>query len=336
MNEANTLNDMMQCVRAETPGGPDVLTLAEAPRPVAGEGEILVRVAAAGVNRPDIAQRLGNYPPPPGASDIIGLEIAGEVVEVGPGATRYKVGDMVCALVAGGGYAQYAAVPEPQALPIPKGLSPVEAAAIPETYFTVWANVFMLGELAAGESLLVHGGASGIGTTAISLAAARGARVFATVRDAQKAELCRSLGAAEAIDYTKENFADRVLALTEGNGVDVVLDMRGGDFFAENLRALARKGRMVSIASLAGKTASLDIPTLMRKQARITGSTLRARPVAEKGAIADALRANAWPLFESGTIRPIVQRTLPLAEAGEAHRLMEANTVNGKIVLEVA
>ncbi|RAH97468.1 NAD(P)H-quinone oxidoreductase [Acuticoccus sediminis] len=325
----------MQCVRAEPFGGPEVLKVLEAPRPEPGEGEVLIRVEAAGVNRPDIVQRLGNYPPPPGVTDILGLEVAGEVVAIGAAVDGFAVGDRVCALVAGGGYAQYVAAPAVQVLPIPGGLSAVEAAAIPETYFTVWANVFLLGRLAAGETLLVHGGASGIGTTAIALAAAMGARVLATVRDERKAALCRSLGAEVAIDYTTENFADRVLEATGGKGVDVVLDMRGGPFFPENLRCLAYRGRMVSIASLAGRVAELDISLMMRKQATITGSTLRARPVAEKGAIAAALREHVWPLFERGAVRPVVDRTFPLAEASEAHRLIEANKVNGKVVLEL-
>ncbi|WP_226582222.1 NAD(P)H-quinone oxidoreductase [Acuticoccus sediminis] len=326
----------MQCVRAEPFGGPEVLKVLEAPRPEPGEGEVLIRVEAAGVNRPDIVQRLGNYPPPPGVTDILGLEVAGEVVAIGAAVDGFAVGDRVCALVAGGGYAQYVAAPAVQVLPIPGGLSAVEAAAIPETYFTVWANVFLLGRLAAGETLLVHGGASGIGTTAIALAAAMGARVLATVRDERKAALCRSLGAEVAIDYTTENFADRVLETTGGKGVDVVLDMRGGPFFPENLRCLAYRGRMVSIASLAGRVAELDISLMMRKQATITGSTLRARPVAEKGAIAAALREHVWPLFERGAVRPVVDRTFPLAEASEAHRLIEANKVNGKVVLELS
>lgn len=323
----------MRYVKINGFGDPEVLKLAEGPRPAPAEGEVLIRVKAAGVNRPDVVQRRGAYPPPPGVTDIPGLEVAGEIAEVGRGVSGFSEGDRVCALVAGGGYAEYVAAPAPQVLPIPQGLDVVTAAAIPETYFTVWTNVFQLGGLKAGEVLLTHGGASGIGTTAIQLAATLGARVFATVRSDEKAEACREIGAEEAINYTTENFADRVLALTDGAGADVILDMRGGDFFPENLRAVAQNGRMVSIASLAGREVKLDIPTMMRKRLTITGSTLRARPVAEKGAIAEELRTHVWPLFEAGKISPRVSKTLSLKEATEAHRLLEGNEVVGKVVL---
>lgn len=327
------MSDTMRYVKINGFGDPEVLKLAEGPRPAPAEGEVLIRVKAAGVNRPDVVQRRGAYPPPPGVTDIPGLEVAGEIAEVGRGVSGFSEGDRVCALVAGGGYAEYVAAPAPQVLPIPQGLDVVTAAAIPETYFTVWTNVFQLGGLKAGEVLLTHGGASGIGTTAIQLAATLGARVFATVRSDEKAEACREIGAEEAINYTTENFADRVLALTDGAGADVILDMRGGDFFPENLRAVAQNGRMVSIASLAGREVKLDIPTMMRKRLTITGSTLRARPVAEKGAIAEELRTHVWPLFEAGKISPRVSKTLSLKEATEAHRLLEGNEVVGKVVL---
>lgn len=323
----------MKHVALRAPGPAANMHVTEGPRPRAQAGEVLVRVRAAGVNRPDIVQRLGNYPPPPGVTDIMGLEIAGEVVEAGEGVTAWRPGDRVCALVAGGGYAEYVAVPQPQLLPVPKGMDFVTAAAIPETYFTVWTNVFQSGRLAAGESLLVHGGASGIGTTAIRLAHALGATVYATVSSPEKAAACRAIGAAEAVDYNREDFAERILALTGGRGVDVILDMRAGPFFAQNMRAVAMGGRIVHIASLAGREVTLDIPTLMRKRVTVTGSTLRARPVEEKGAIARELRERVWPLFEAGIIAPEIFRVLPLEEVVAAHELVESNRVVGKVVL---
>lgn len=325
----------MKYVALSAPGPAANMHVAEGPRPQAQAGEVLVRVRAAGVNRPDISQRLGNYPPPPGASDIMGLEIAGEVVETGAGVTAWKPGDRVCALVAGGGYAEYAAVPQRQILPVPGSMDFVAAAAIPETYFTVWTNVFQSGRLVAGETLLVHGGASGIGTTAIRLAHALGATVYATVSSPEKAAACRALGAVEAIDYNREDFAERVLALTGGRGVDVILDMRAGPFFAQNMQAVATGGRIVHIASLAGREVTLDIPTLMRKRVTVTGSTLRARSVEEKGRIADELRERVWPLFEAGTIAPEIFRVLPLEEVVAAHELVESNAVVGKVVLSL-
>ena len=328
------MSQTMRHITIDGFGGPEVLKPVTGPRPVPAPGEVLLRVHAAGVNRPDLVQRRGAYPPPPGITDIPGLEVAGTVVALGDGVTQVAEGDRVCALVAGGGYADYVAVPAGQVLPLPDGLDMVQAAALPETFFTVWANVFQLGALQPGETLLVHGGASGIGTTAIQLAAALGARVFATVRSADKAEACIKLGAEAAIDYTHEAFADRILALTQDRGVDVILDMRGGDFFPENLRALAYRGRMVSIASLAGREVTLDIALMMRKRATITGSTLRARPVTEKAAIASDLKSRVWPLFETGGVRPQIARVLPLEEASEAHALLETNTVVGKIVLD--
>lgn len=323
----------MKHVALRAPGPAANMHVTEGPRPRAQAGEVLVRVRAAGVNRPDIVQRLGNYPPPPGVIDIMGLEIAGEVVEAGEGVTAWRPGDRVCALVAGGGYAEYVAVPQPQLLPVPKGMDFVTAAAIPETYFTVWTNVFQSGRLAAGESLLVHGGASGIGTTAIRLAHALGATVYATVSSPEKAAACHAIGAAEAVDYNREDFAERILALTGGRGVDVILDMRAGPFFAQNMRAVAMGGRIVHIASLAGREVTLDIPTLMRKRVTVTGSTLRARPVEEKGAIARELRERVWPLFEAGIIAPEIFRVLPLEAVVAAHELVESNRVVGKVVL---
>ncbi|EAQ02101.1 quinone oxidoreductase [Pseudooceanicola batsensis HTCC2597] len=315
-------------------GGPEVLKPVTAPRPVPAAGEVLIRVHAAGVNRPDVVQRRGAYPPPPGVTEIPGLEVAGTIEALGEGMTHLSPGEAVCALVAGGGYAEYVAVPAGQVLPLPEGFDMVQAAALPETFFTVWANVFELGGLKRGESLLVHGGSSGIGTTAIQLAVALGARVFATARSPEKVEACRALGAQVAIDYTQENFADRLLEVTEGAGIDVILDMRGGDFFPENLRALAYRGRMVSIASLAGREVTLDIALMMRKRAMITGSTLRGRPVAEKAAIARELLDQVWPLFATSPMRPQIAEVFPLARAAEAHERLETNTVVGKIVLD--
>ena len=326
----------MRHVALRAPGPAANMYVAEGPRPRAQAGEVLVRVRAAGVNRPDIVQRLGNYPPPPGVTDIMGLEIAGEVVEAGQGVSAWKPGDRVCALVAGGGYAEYVAVPQPQVLPVPKGMDFVTAAAIPETYFTVWTNVFQAGRLAPGESLLVHGGASGIGTTATRLAHALGATVYATVSSPEKAKACRAIGASEAIDYNREDFAARILALTDGRGVDVILDMRAGPFFAGNMKAVAMGGRIVHIASLAGREVTLDIPTLMRKRVTVTGSTLRARSVEEKGRIADELKERVWPLFEAGAIAPEIFRVLPLEDVVAAHELVESNDVVGKVVLTLS
>lgn len=324
---------MMKHVALGEPGPASNMFLTEGPRPSAGSGELLVKVHAAGINRPDIVQRLGNYPPPPGVTDIMGLEVAGETVALGEGVTGWKVGDRVCALVAGGGYAEYVAVPVPQALPVPRGMELTVAAAIPETYFTVWTNVFQAGRLQPGESILVHGGASGIGTTAIRLAHALGSTVYATVSSAQKAEICRSLGATEAINYHDENFADRLLELTGGRGVDVILDMRAGPFFADNMRAIAERGRIVHIASLAGRQVTLDIPTLMRKRVTVTGSTLRARSITEKGEIASELRERVWPLFEAGTVAPEIFRVFPVEEIVAAHELVESNSHVGKVVV---
>src|SRR5262245_29355135 len=326
----------MICIGISKPGEPEVLVPVERPTPSPGTGEILIKVAAAGVNRPDVMQRRGKYPPPPGASDIPGLEVAGTVDQIGPEVSRWKVGDAVCALVAGGGYAEYCVAPAPQCLPVPTGLDFVSAAAIPETYFTVWTNVFERGRLAAGESILIHGGASGIGTTAIQLARARAARVFATAGTAEKCAACEQLGAERAINYQERDFLEVVRASTGGRGVDVVLDMVGGEYFQRNIDALAVEGRLVEIATLRGAKAEITIPTVMQRRLTITGSRLRARSVAEKGAIARAVHANVWPLLESGAVKPIIYRTFPLTDAAGAHRLLEADAHIGKVVLIVS
>jgi NADPH2:quinone reductase len=325
----------MIAIEIREPGGPDVLVPADRPTPTPAAGELLVKVAAAGVNRPDLFQRLGRYPPPPGITDIPGLEIAGTVEAIGAGATRFKKGDAVCALVAGGGYAEYCVAPEPQCLPAPRGLDLTAAAAIPETFFTVWTNVFERGRLQKGESLLVHGGSSGIGTTAIQLAHALGARVFATAGSAEKCAACERLGAERGINYRDEDFVAVVKGATDGRGVDVVLDMVGGEYFARNIDALAVEGRLVEIATLKGVKAEVNIQTIMQKRLTVTGSTLRARPIADKGVIADAVHARVWPLLESGAVKPIIHATFPLREAAAAHRLMESSAHIGKIVLTI-
>ncbi len=325
----------MRVIEITQPGPPDVLKLAERPDPTPAAGEVLIDVAAAGVNRPDILQRLGKYPPPPGASDIPGLEVAGTIAVVGAGVTAWGVGDQVCALVAGGGYAERAAVPQQQVLPVPKGLSLIEAAAIPETFFTVWTNVFERGQLKKGESILIHGGTSGIGTTAIQLAAAFGARVLTTAGSDEKCEAARKLGAGYAFNYRTTDWVASAKEATEGRGVDVVLDMVGGDYIARNLDLLATGGRLVQIAFLKHAKAELDFSVLMRKRAWLTGSTLRPRTPSEKGAIAGELRRHVWPLLEAGTVKPIVYKVFPFAQAAEAHRLMETGTHIGKLVLDV-
>ena len=324
----------MRCVEIAHPGGPDVLRLIERPDPIPGAGEVLIQVAAAGVNRPDVMQRRGLYPPPSGASDIPGLEVAGRVVRVGDGVTQWKEGDDVCALVSGGGYASLCVAPAPQCLPIPKGLDALTAAAIPETFFTVWTNVFERGRLKTGESALFHGGSGGIGTTAIQIAAARGARVFATAGSDEKCRACEALGAERGINYRTSDFVEVVQSVTGGKGVDVILDIMGGSYTPRNLAALAVDGRLVQIG-LQGDGASvpLDLWRIMSRRLTITGSTLRARTVAEKGAIAEALRAEVWPLLEQGRVKPLVQRTFPLVEAAAAHALMESSAHVGKIVL---
>jgi putative PIG3 family NAD(P)H quinone oxidoreductase len=325
----------MIAIEIREPGGPEVLVPVERPTPSPAEGEVLIRVAAAGVNRPDVFQRRGRYPPPPGASDIPGLELAGTVDRVGTNVTGVAVGDPVCALVAGGGYAEYCTAPVPQCLPVPPGMDFMIAAAIPETFFTVWANVFERGRLAEGDSLLVHGGSSGIGTTAIQLARARGARVFATAGSAAKCAACERLGAERGINYRTEDFVAVIKDVTRNRGVDVVLDMVGGDYFARNIEVLALEGRLVEIATLSGVKAEVNIQTIMQRRLTVTGSTLRARPIADKGTIAAAVHANVWPLLESGAVKPVVFKTFPLREAAAAHALMESSEHIGKIVLTV-
>jgi len=327
--------DLMRAVVISRPGGPESLELARRPRPQAGKGEILVRVSAAGVNRPDVMQRQGQYSPPQGVTDVPGLEIAGEVVEAGDGARLYPPDAKICALVAGGGYAEYCAVPEPQALPTPKGLTDVEAAAIPETFFTVWSNVFDRGRLKAGETLLVHGGASGIGTTAIMLAKAFGAKVIVTVGGDEKARLCVELGADAATNYRSEDFVKTTLAATDGRGADVILDMIGGDYVARNYAAAAKDGRIVQIAFQHGPKTELDLRPLLTKRLIHTGSALRPRSIAEKGAIAESLREKVWPLLESGRLKPVIDSTFPLEHAAKAHARMESSSHFGKIVLIV-
>jgi NADPH2:quinone reductase len=325
----------MTAIEIASPGGPEQLKPVRRPMPKPGDGEVLVRVAAAGVNRPDVMQRQGRYPPPPGASDIPGLEIAGTVVELGPNAAGVALGDEVTALLPGGGYAEYALAAAPLCLPIPKGLSMVEAAALPETYFTVWTNLFDRGGCKAGDVVLIHGGTSGIGTTAIQLAVARGARVFATAGSAEKARFCEKLGAARGIDYHTEDFVEVVRQETGNKGVDLVLDMVAASYFARNIEALAVEGRLVVISLISGARAELNLGTLMAKRLTITGSTLRIRSVAQKALVAEGVRRNAWPLLEQKRVRPIIHATFPLAEASEAHRMMETSQHIGKIVLTV-
>jgi NADPH:quinone reductase len=326
----------MTCVEISSFGAPEVLKPATRPTPAPAAGEVLVKVAAAGVNRPDVLQRYGKYPPPPGASDLPGLEIAGTVAALGSGVAQFKIGDAVCALISGGGYAEYCTAPVPQCLAVPQRLSMVEAAAVPETFFTVWTNVFERGRLQAGETFLVHGGASGIGTTAIQLAHAFGARVLATAGTPEKCAACQALGAERAINYKSEDFVAAVKEATGGQGVDLTLDMVGGDYVAKNIEIAKVEGRIVQIAFLRSPKVEVNLAPLMIKRLTLTGSTLRARSVAEKGAVAAAVRQHAWPLLESGKVKPLIHATFPLADAAAAHRLMEADTHIGKIVLKVA
>jgi NADPH2:quinone reductase len=316
-------------------GGPEVLVPARGPVPQPRADEVLMRTLAVGVNRPDVAQRGGTYPAPPGASPILGLECAGEVAAVGADVTRYRVGDKVTALTNGGAYAEYCTAPEPQTLPWPAGYDALRAAALPETYFTVWANMFGHGRLSADETVLVHGGTSGIGVTAIQLAKAFGATVYATAGSAQKVAACRDLGADAAIDYRAQDFVEEVKRLTGGKGVDVVLDMVGGDYIQRDIDCMAPDGRHVSIAFLNGPKVTLNMMPVMLKRLTLTGSTLRARPVPEKGRIAHALYENVWPLLESGAVKPLIHQTFPLAEAAAAHALMESSSHIGKIMLTI-
>lgn len=326
----DALPETMTVIEISEPGGPDVLVRAERPVPSPGPGEVLIRVSAAGINRPDLLQRMGLYPPPEGASDIPGLEVAGQIVAVGEGVGDRKVGRMVCALIAGGGYAGYAVAPLATCLPIPAGLSEVEAAALPETVFTVYTNVVEAGALQEGERLLVHGGTSGIGTMAIQMATATGAEVFVTCGTPEKCDAARQIGAAQAFNYKTDSWAEQVTGL---GGVDVVLDMVGGEYVARNVDCLRPGGRHVSIAFQKGAMAEISIVQIMRKQLVLTGSTLRARPVAEKARLAEAVREHIWPLVEAGKIRPVMDQTFPMADAGKAHARMEAGAHIGKIVL---
>ncbi|MBB5395995.1 NAD(P)H-quinone oxidoreductase [Mucilaginibacter sp. AK015] len=327
----------MKAIIISEPGGPEVLELADRPVPACNANEVLVKVMAAGVNRPDVAQRKGNYPPPAGAPpDIPGLEIAGIVAGVGAAVTRWKVGDKVCALVIGGGYAEYCTAPQGQCLPVPGNLSFAEAASLPETFFTVWSNVFDRGHLQPGESLLVHGGSSGIGVAAIQMATALGSTVYVTAGSDEKCRFCEALGAAKSINYNHQDFSNTIDQLTGGNGVNVILDMIGGDYTAPNIKSLAPEGRLVLINTMKGKNAEIDLSTVMRKRISITGSTLRARDVEFKSAIAQNLEKHIWPLLASAKIKPVIYKTFAADEAAAAHRVMESSAHMGKIVLEFA
>ncbi len=323
----------MQAIEISRPGAPEVLVPCARPRPQPGPGEVLIRVTAAGVNRPDVLQRMGLYRAPPEASDLPGLEVAGEIVGGEPGAADFALGDRVCALTAGGGYAEYVCAPAAHCLPVPVGWSEVQAASLPETCFTVWSNVFERGRLAHGETLLVQGGSSGIGVTAIQMAQALGHRVFATAGSDDKCRACEQLGAERAINYRTADFAKEIRALTDARGVDVILDMVGGDYVAREIGCLADDGRLVVIGLLGGVKAELPLAHILLRRLTITGSTLRPRPAVYKAALAQALRAHVWPLIEAGRIRPVIHASFPLAQAADAHRLMESSAHIGKIVL---
>jgi len=325
----------MRAIEITAPGGPEVLRVSQRPVPVPAVNEVLIEVAAAGVNRPDVLQRKGGYPPPPGASDIPGLEVAGTIVAAGAAVNDWRPGDRVCALVTGGGYAEYVAAPAPQCLAIPRGLTLIEAAGLPETFFTVWVNVFERAGLKGSETLLVQGGSSGIGVTAIQMARAFGHRVFVTAGSADKCAACEKLGADRAINYRTEDFVAVVKELTGGKGVDVILDMVGGDYVPRELACLADDGRLSLIAFLGGTKATIDMTDILRRRLTLTGSTLRARSVEVKGAIAQALKQKVWPLIEAGKIRPVIYRTFRPEEASAAHALMESSAHVGKIILEV-
>ena len=328
------LPDQMTVIEITEPGGPENLVPRRRPLPRPAPGEVLIEVATAGVNRPDCLQRQGGYPPPPGASDIPGLEVAGTVAALGEGVESWKIGDRVCALLTGGGYAEYCTAPAPQCLPVPAGLTLQQAAALPETFFTVWSNLYDRARLQPDETLLVHGGASGIGTTAIQLAKALGSRVFATVGGPEKIQACLELGAERAIDYRRDDFVRAIKELTGNRGVDVILDMVGGDYVQRNLSALAVEGRLVYIAFLRGAKMELNLAPVMMKRLTITGSTLRARPVADKALIAQKLQTTVWPLVSRGAIKPVIHQIFPLAEAAAAHALMESNRHIGKLLLQ--
>ena len=329
------LPQTMKQVRFSGPGGPEVIEIETAPVPQPGPGQVLIAVAAAGINRPDCLQRAGGYPPPPGATQVPGLEISGTIVAVGEGVAASRIGEAVCALVISGGYAEYGVADEPLCLPVPKPLSLLEAGGLPETYFTVYDNVFTRGRLKKGETILIHGGSSGIGSTAIQLAKHAGATVYATAGSAEKCAFCRSLGADEAIDYRATDFVEEVKRLTAKKGVDVVLDMVGGPYIQRNINILALEGRLVQIAFLQSSKADLDLMNVMLRRLTLTGSTLRARSVALKAEIAAHLRRDVWPLLEAGTVKPIIHATFPLEQARQAHELMESSAHLGKIMLEV-
>jgi putative PIG3 family NAD(P)H quinone oxidoreductase len=323
----------MIAIAIARPGGPEVLQPVQLPVPQPAAREVLIRVAAAGVNRPDLMQREGKYPPPPGASDIPGLEVSGTVIACGPETQRWREGDEVCALVSGGGYAEYCVAPDVQCLPVSTPLDLVSAAGAPETFFTVWTNVFERGRLRAGETLLVHGGSSGIGTTAIQMARALGARVFATAGSEEKCAACERLGAERAVNYKREDFVAVLMEITKARGVDVILDMVGGEYFTRNINLLAVEGRLLQIAVLHGSKAELNLVKLLRQRLTITGSTLRSRTVQEKGAIASAVERAIWPLVEEGKIKPVIHAMFPLTHAAEAHRVMESGSHIGKLLL---
>ncbi len=326
----------MTCVEIAEPGGPEQLRTTTRPVPAPAKGEVLIKVAAAGVNRPDVVQRLGHYAPPEGVTDIPGLEVSGTVAALGDGVADWAVGDALCALVAGGGYGEYVTAPVEQCLPVPKGLSMVEAAALPETFFTVWTNVFDRGRLQPGETFMVHGGTSGIGTTAIQLAHQMGAKVIATAGSEDKCQACRDLGADLAINYRDQDFVEAAKEFTGGKGADVILDMVGGDYLPRNLKALNRDGRLVNIAFMQGAKIEVNFMPLMLKRQTITGSTLRAQSVAAKAAIANSVKTTVWPLIEAGKVKPVIYKTFSLDQAKEAHELMESNKHIGKIVFQVA
>jgi NADPH2:quinone reductase len=325
----------MQAVEITRPGGPEVLQLAQRPTPAPKPGEVVIAVAAAGVNRPDCFQRAGSYAPPPGASDLPGLEVAGTVAALGDGVTQWRIGDRVCALTPGGGYAQYCATPAAHCLPVPHALTVLHAASLPETFFTVWINVFERARLSPGETLLVQGGSSGIGVAAIQMARAFGHRVFATAGSAEKCAACERLGAERAINYRTEDFVEVVKQLTGGKGVDVILDMVGGEYVPRELRCLATDGRLSIIAFLGGTKATLDMGDILYRRLTLTGSTLRPRSIEYKAQVAAALREKVWPLLEAGTLQPVIYRTFPLDQAAAAHALMESSVHIGKILLEV-
>jgi putative PIG3 family NAD(P)H quinone oxidoreductase len=327
--------EKMKCVEISEPGGPDVLKVAERDVPELKDGEVLIKVHAAGVNRPDVIQRKGLYPPPPGASDLPGLEVSGEVVAVSPAVTGVEIGDKVCALTNGGGYAEYCNVPAEQCLPIPTGLDLTQAAIVPETFFTVWFNLFIQGGLKAGQKLLVHGGSSGIGTTAIQIASRLGVTVYTTAGNAEKCKACEELGAERAINYREEDFVSVIKEKTAGKGVNMILDMVGGDYIGKNIKCLARFGRLINIAYLQGSTSEVNFMSVMMKQLVITGSTLRQQPLKIKAQIAAELQEKVWPLVETGEIKPVLHSSYKLADAPKSHELMESSAHIGKIVLEV-